>query len=117
MVRTGTPESAGFVFKSGMAHTLLHPYACGMAVILCLDQRDQDLRLDRKTVVGALSLTLTDQSAAHDDPASGEPGLLADSRRITPARGDQCTRDELRSDFAFAHAALVHRMLRNSCSG
>jgi hypothetical protein len=73
-----------------------------VGIVLCLDQRQRNVRLEIEDVVGAFCLAAPDHLAAHDDSPLGEAHSLADLRHLIPPRLPQGGRDELCANVAFA---------------
>jgi hypothetical protein len=64
----------------------LHAGTDAVVIILCLNQRDGDVRLVVENVVGKLGFATGDESAADDDPSLREVDLLANLRQVIPPR-------------------------------
>lgn len=56
------------VERDRVVERLLHAVADGVGVVLRLDQRQRDVRLDVEDIVGALGLAAGHELAADDDP-------------------------------------------------
>src|SRR5262249_46785716 len=97
----------GDLQRGGVVESLLHPVANSTRIVFGLDQRQRDIGLVIKHVIGTLRLAAADQFAADDDAAFSETDLLADLRHHIPARPTNGGRDELGADVAFAEATFV----------
>ena len=98
----------GNIQRLGVIQRLLHAVADAMGVALRLDQRDGDVGLVVKDVIGPFAFPPADQLAPHDDAAIGEADLLPDLQHRVPARLCERRRDELGADIAFAEGGFVH---------
>src|SRR5690606_18140235 len=101
-------EREGHVEHLGVIERLLHSRSDDVRVVLRLDDREREVLLPRKDVVGVLRLATRDEPAANDDPATGEVDFFADLRLYIPAAALERRRDELRADVALRESALIH---------
>jgi hypothetical protein len=101
-------ENKGNIERSRVLDGLLHAAADRIVIILGFDQSDGNVRLVIKNVIGALRLAAGYELATYNDPALGKTNLFTNLPLDIPTGVDDCGRNILRANVAFAEVSFIH---------